>query len=258
MASSDASTSADDTVRETKENRGTALFAVGGADLVSPLTLVFVRHGVTDMTVTHELSGSATPGPSLNAQGRIQAAKAADLVYRIGREMWDRVPRIGRILSSPMTRAQETAAALGRRLGLPVELDARLKEIDFGEWEGRTAAQIADASGDAIHRWRFGALAAPGGESFTDVGERMDSLIVDLAAEHAERCRSGDDAPRAIALASHAVAIKSGIGVSMGMDVSSWGAIWPQPASVSILELRVATDGAVVERHLLCLGHSVE
>jgi broad specificity phosphatase PhoE len=247
-----------DTLRETAQNRGSALFAITGAGLVSPLTLVLVRHGVTDMTITHELSGSSTPGPPLNAQGRIQAAKAADLVYRIGRGTWDRVPPVGRILASPMTRTQDTAAAIGRRLGVGVEVEDRLKEINFGQWEGLTGDEIAERFGDAIHRWRFGQYAAPGGESFPDVGARLDSLLVDLAAEHAALCAAGQDVPRAYALASHAVAIKSAIGVSMKMDASVWGSIWPAPASVTILELRVTTSGAIAERHLLCLGQPVE
>jgi probable phosphoglycerate mutase len=248
----------DDTPRETAENRGSPLFAIKGVGLVSSLTLVFVRHGVTDMTVTHALSGSSTPGPPLNAQGRIQAAKAADAVYRLGRGSWDRVPTVSRILASPMTRAQDTAAALSRRLGLPVEAEGRLREIDFGQWEGLTGNEIAERFGDAIHRWRFGQYAAPGGESFPDVGARLDSLLVDLAAEHAALCAAGEDVPRAYALASHAVAIKSALGVSMKMDPSVWGSIWPQPASMSILELRVTTSGTIAERHLLCLGQPVE
>ncbi len=263
MASSDAEPDAtdlggDDTPVETPATRGTPLFAVRGADLVSPLTLVFVRHGVTDMTVTHILSGSSKPGPPLNAAGRIQAAKAADKVYRMGRETWERVPRVSRIVASPMTRTQDTAAALGRRLGLKVETDARLKEIDFGEWEGLSGHEIADRFGDAIHRWRFGELAAPGGESLPQVGARVDALMRELAAEHAERCAAGDDEHRAYALASHAVAIKSAIGLSMKMDPSAWGSVWPQPASISILELRITAGGEIAERHLLCLGDPVD
>lgn len=252
MASSETTT--DDTPTETKATRGSSLFAVKGGDLVSPLTLVFVRHGVTDMTVTHRLSGSSKPGPPLNAAGKVQAAKAADAIYRIGRKTWERVPMVKRVIASPMTRTQDTAAAIGRRLGEKVETDARLKEIDFGEWEGLTGDEIAERFGDAIHRWRFGQLAPPGGESIPDVGERLDGLIRELAADHARRCRDGDDAARAVALVSHAVAIKSAVGRSLSIDERAWGSIWPQPASLTILELRVTAEGEIAERHLLCLG----
>ena len=252
LASSETAT--DDTPTETKANRGRSLFAVKGADLVSPVTLVFVRHGVTDMTVTHRLSGSSKPGPPLNAAGKVQAAKAADAIYRIGRRTWERAPKVGRIIASPMTRTQDTAEAVGRRLGLKVETDARLKEIDFGEWEGLTGDEISERFGDAIHQWRFGQLAPPGGESIPDVGERLNGLIEELGAEHARACVEGDDEPRSIALVSHAVAIKSAVGRSLSIDERAWGSMWPQPTSLTILELRVATDGTIAERHLLCLG----
>ena len=179
-------------------------------------------------------------------------------MYRIGRETWMLVPKIDRVIASPMTRAQDTGEALGRRMGLKIETDDRLKEIDFGEWDGQTGEQIANEFGDAIHRWQAGAIAAPGGESIPDVGERLDGFIVETAREHAAACVAGEDAPRAFALASHAVAIKSAVALSMKMDPAAWGNIWPQPASISILQLRINTDGEIVQRHLLCLGHSVE
>src|SRR5690554_4483603 len=90
-----------------REPRGRSLFAVTEGDFLSPLTMVLVRHGVTDMTVTHQLSGSGQAGPALNSAGRIQAAKAADAVYRIGRSTWDRVPQVDRVFASPMVRTQE-------------------------------------------------------------------------------------------------------------------------------------------------------
>lgn len=224
------------------------------ATLIAPLTLVLVRHGVTDMTVTHQFSGSGVPGPSLNAAGRVQAAKAADAVYDIGRRTWPELPTVTRVIASPMVRTQDTAGALGRRLGLPAATEERLREVHFGDWEGLTGVSIAAEYGDAIHRWRFGEIAPPGGESMGDVGERVDAAIVDLAAEHARLSESGDDTPRAWACVSHAVAIKSAVGVSMGMDRRLWGSMWPQPASLTLIQLRVTRDGSIAERHLMCLG----
>jgi len=234
--------------------KGTSLFGIAGGDLVRPLTLVLVRHGVTDMTLRHELSGSGQSGPSLNSQGRIQAAKAADAVHRIGRTTWDRVPHVSRVLASPMTRTQETGAAIGRRIGAHVETEPRVREIDFGDWEGLTTDQIAERDGDAIHQWRFGQLAAPGGESIPDVGARFDGFLVEAAAEHARMCAGGEDVSRAWAVASHAVAIKSAVAVSLEMPATHWGHIWPQPASLTLLQLRVRTDGTIAERHVLCVG----
>ncbi|WP_084103347.1 histidine phosphatase family protein [Demequina sp. NBRC 110056] len=249
----DDSVDGDDTPVETAQTRDRSLFAVRGGDLVSPLTMVLVRHGVTDMTVTHALSGSGELGPSLNAQGRVQVAKAADAVYSIGRRTWDRVPHVTRVLASPMTRTQETGGAIGRRIGAHVETEDRVREVHFGAWEGLTSDEVAERHGDAIHRWRFGEIAAPGGESIPDVGARFDEFLRDAAREHAQLSRE-DDVPRAWAVASHAVAIKSAVGISLGMGTAHWGSIWPQPASLTILQLRVRTDGEIAERHVLCVG----
>jgi probable phosphoglycerate mutase len=249
---------ANDAPVATPGSRRDPLFTVNGSDLISPLTLIMVRHGVTDMTIGGRFSGSGVVGPPLNAAGKVQAAKAADAIYRIGRKTWERVPKATRIIASPMTRTQDTAGAIGRRIGAKVETDDRLREIHFGEWEGLTGEDIALHHSDTIHQWRFGEIAPPGGESLPEVGERMDALLRELAREHAHKSEGGDDQDRAYVLTSHAVAIKSAIGVSMGVEIRKWASIWPQPASLTILQLRVTAAGEIAERHLLCLGAPVD
>lgn len=224
-----------------------------GRIFVSTLTIALVRHGVTDMTAKNLLSGSSVDGPGLNAAGRVQAARAADAMYRIGRETWDRVAPVSRVVASPMRRTQDTGAALGRRLGLSVEADARAREVDFGAWEGLTPEEAAARDGDLIHRWQAGSTPAPGGESIVAVGERMDHLMRDLASDHAEACAAADVA-RTFAIASHAVAIKACVGASLGLAPENVARIWPTPASYTLLQLRVTSDGAIAERHLLCMG----
>lgn len=215
-----------------------------------PLTLVLVRHGVTDMTETHALSGSSVDGPPLNSRGRIQAAHAADAVYRMGRDSWDRVAPVTRLVASPMTRTQDTAAALGRRLGLRVETDDRVREVHFGEWEGRTAADIAAEDAAGLLAWQRGAGRPPGGESIGDVGHRMWEFVTSAAAEHVEAC--ADEArARTVAVATHAVAIKSAVGAVMRTDLEQWGQMWPAPASLTVLQFAVTPDDQIGERHLL-------
>ena len=83
----------------------------------------------------------------------MQAAQAADLTFRIGRTLWDDLPHPGQLVTSPMVRTQETAAAVARRLGLPVEVDPAFAECDFGEWEGLTAEQIDGRWPGHLRRW---------------------------------------------------------------------------------------------------------
>ena len=203
------------------------------------------------MTSAQILSGSGVEGPALSATGRVQAAKAADAVYRIGRDTWERLPKAGRIVASPIVRAQETATAIGRRVGLPVETDARVREIDFGEWEGLTADQAIERDGDAILRWQDGDVAAPGGESISDVVVRGGEFLASLAAAYAS------DPPArvgAIVVVSHAVAIKALVGAATGIPAGKVSRIWPIPASLTIVQLRVSRAGALAEAHVLCIG----
>lgn len=233
-------------------------FSPDEEELVAPLTLVLVRHGVTAMTAERRMSGGGVPGPPLSSAGRVQAAKAADGVYGIGRRTWLHLPHVTRVLASPLVRTQETAASLGRRIGAHVETEERLREVRFGAWEGLTVPQIIERDGEAIHRWRRAEIEAPGGESIAAVGARGHALVADLARDHAAACVAGSDVPRAIALVSHAVAIKSTVGSALGMPASHWGAIWPAPASTTILQVRARQDGSVVEQHLLALGVPVD
>ena len=221
--------------------------------LVSTLSLVLVRHGVTDMTVTHRLSGGGVAGPPLNAAGRVQAAHAADAVYRVGRDTWASLPPVSRVLASPMQRAQDTAGALGRRLGLHVEVDARAREVDFGDWEGLTAPEAYERYGEEFRAWDDAVVRAPGGESLTDVVTRMRAFVEELAAEQARLCAE-EDVPRTIAIVSHSVAIKSVVAAAMHIAPAAVAHMWPTPASLTLLQLRVSPEGELAEGHLLALG----
>ncbi|WP_265522011.1 bifunctional RNase H/acid phosphatase [Oerskovia flava] len=192
-----------------------------------PLTIVLVRHGQTPLTVAGAYSGSSVPGPSLTSRGRIQAAQAADLVHRIGREVWPDLPRPSAIVASPMVRAQETAAAVGRRVGLPVTTDARFAEVDFGRWEGLTSDQIAERwPGEPEQFLMTGTVRAPGGESVADVGERVVAGLRDLVAQ---------GVGRTVVVVGHAVQVRAAVGRALDAPPERWSGLRIPPGSVSIL-----------------------
>jgi broad specificity phosphatase PhoE len=93
-------------------------------------TLLLARHGETDWNADGRLQGH-TDRP-LSDHGRRQARKLAE-------ELSDE--EIEAIYSSDLARARETAEIVGERLGLPIELDADLREKDWGNWEGLTAVE---------------------------------------------------------------------------------------------------------------------
>lgn len=197
-------------------------------DGLVPLTVVLVRHGVTAMTETGGYSGSDLPGPSLSTRGRTQAAQAADAVYRVGRRLWPDVPRVSAVVASPTVRTQETAAAVGRRLGLPVETDERFAECRFGEWEGLTRHQILAGWEERFRAWHLGEAAAPGGESYADVGVRVAAGLADQVAA---------GVGRTVAVAGHTVQIRAAVGLATGAPTSHWGRLRVPPGSLTVLRL---------------------
>ena len=89
--------------------------------------MLLVRHGETDWNAEGRLQGH-TDRP-LNEHGRRQAKELAD---RLAGE------EVDAIYASDLLRARETAEIVGERLGLPVVIDADLREKNWGNWEGLT------------------------------------------------------------------------------------------------------------------------
>jgi probable phosphoglycerate mutase len=103
-------------------------------------------------------------------------------------------------VSSSLTRALETAAAIAAATGREAEADRRLMEIGQGEWEGRTHAELEVADADRYRAWRdaAGVRQPPGGESIAEATERVTGLLAELVA----------GPPSTICLVSHGGALR--------------------------------------------------
>ena len=125
--------------------------------------LVLARHGATEWSRNGRHTGR-TDLPLLD-DGREDAKRLqAPLAQR----------SFEKVLSSPFTRALDTCKLAG--LGDRVELTDQLFEWDYGDYEGITTADIRkDRAG-----WNLWTDGCPGGESASEVGARMDSLIAEL------------------------------------------------------------------------------
>ena len=124
-------------------------------------SLWLARHGETAWTISRQHTGR-TDVP-LTAEGERQARE--ELAPKLAGERFDLV------LASPLRRARDTA----RLAGFDARLDERLREFDYGDYEGVTTAEIRERRPD-WDLWRDG---CPGGETPDDVGARMDSLIAE-------------------------------------------------------------------------------
>jgi alpha-ribazole phosphatase len=82
-----------------------------------------------------------------------------------------------RLFSSDLARARSTLSALAHGWGGTIEVDARLREMNFGDWDGRTWVEIREADGERLQGWMddWVERRVPGGESFADVALRVAS-----------------------------------------------------------------------------------
>lgn len=155
--------------------------------------ITFVRHGETAANRARLALGRADP--PLTERGEEQAAALAGQLAESG---------VVRVVSSPLLRARSTAEAIAARVGASVEIDARLVELDYGEWDEMS---FADIPADALRRWRTDAsFAPPGGESLVAVGARV-----------AELCRELVDDAGVVAV-SHVSPIKAAVLWAMDAD----------------------------------------
>ncbi|KPL34217.1 ribonuclease [Streptomyces anulatus] len=170
-------------------------------DLGAPATLVLLRHGETALTPEKRFSGSGGTDPELSATGRGQAERAAGHFAALG--------TVQEIVSSPLRRCRETAAAVADRLGLDVRIDEGLRETDFGAWEGLTFGEVRERYADDLTAWLASPDTAPtgGGESFAEVAERV------AAARDRIVSRS---AGRTVLLVTHVTPIKTLVRLALG------------------------------------------
>ena len=123
--------------------------------------ILIVRHGETVWNRERRVMGSLDI--QLSEAGRYQCEELAAVLARF---------EVGRILSSPLARASESAEILARELGVEIEYDPGLEEVHFGRWEGMTYDEIrADPDYHGFIADPVG-HPTPGGETIVDVQRR--------------------------------------------------------------------------------------
>lgn len=87
------------------------------------------------------------------------------------------------LLSSDLRRARESAEILAAYWGIEIVIDARLRELHFGEWESRTWKELENMDGTRLDRWmrNWTRERAPGGESFSDLVARVSRWFMEWA-----------------------------------------------------------------------------
>ncbi|MGU3436099.1 histidine phosphatase family protein [Actinomycetes bacterium M1A6_2h] len=167
--------------------------------------LILLRHGQTEYNASNRMQGHLDT--ELTELGRSQAKQAA-------RDLAELAPQ--QIISSDLSRALDTAVALGDACGLPVTTDQRLRETHLGEWQGMTHLEVDAIAPGAREQWRADAAAAPpGGESRVDVAARSMPLVQELVDR-------GDWGDQPIVLVAHGGTIAAMTAALLDLPVDRW------------------------------------
>jgi glucosyl-3-phosphoglycerate phosphatase len=134
--------------------------------------LVLWRHGRTEWNAVGRFQGQLDP--PLDDVGRRQARRAVP-------HLAAPLPEGTLVVSSDLSRAAETAVALTDVLGVPLRLDARLREVGMGSWEGLTRQEVAERHPGQYADWLAGRpICGRGGEDSADVPARALAALREL------------------------------------------------------------------------------
>ncbi|MFJ6003124.1 MSMEG_4193 family putative phosphomutase [Arthrobacter sp. NPDC092385] len=186
-------------------------------------TVILVRHGRTTANAFGLLAGRAD-GVSLDEVGRDQAAAAGARLAA--------VPVVG-VVSSPLERCRQTAQfILDRQAGTPhAPLEPGITECDYGQWQGRTLADLAKEDLWSVVQSQPSAVTFPGGESMATMQARSVAAI-----RRHDAAFEAEHGPGAVWVAvSHGDIIKSVLADALGMHLDLFQRINVGPASVSIV-----------------------
>ena len=157
--------------------------------------LLLIRHAEPDDDARGRCYGRLDVG--LSPTGLASADRLAENLQEV---------ELDSVYASPRLRAVQTAAALG----ITLDIDDRLCELDFGELEGRTYDEIEREQPELFRRWmetptlvRF-----PGGESYAELRGRVAAAVGDVIAANNDRT---------VAVVSHGGVIRAALALALGL-----------------------------------------
>lgn len=204
------------------------------------MRLFLIRHGETDWNAEGRFQGQADI--PLSPRGEQQAVALAGIMESEAVDV---------IYASDLQRAWQTALIIAEASGVPLQQEARLREMAFGRWEGLTYKELQQREAALLEAWQAdpSRTAPPGGETLRQITERVGAVLnTVLATVQAHR----------VAIVAHSGPLRVLLCLALGFDVRSYWRFVIAPASLS--ELQVSAAGAVLLRlndthHLTACEH---
>lgn len=142
------------------------------------------------------------------------------------------------VYSSDLRRAMRTAQAICDAKNLPLQTDSGLRELNLGDWAGRTMDEIAEKYPEnlALYRTASHLWTAPNGENYDQLRQRMDEAIKRIVAKHPGQ---------SVAVVSHGGGIKMLLAMYKGFSVADSTAE-PIPTNTAITLLAFDSQGVQI------------
>jgi len=179
--------------------------------------IYLLRHAQSEFNEKGIFQGSLDS--DLTPLGYVQARMAGMHIRNWG---------IKRIISSPQRRAFKTALTVGDILGIEVEVDNRIREISFGELEGKRFVDLLEEMGEVLRRWLKDPLnnPLPTQEPMDKFSERITSFLEDIK-------KAREDS---ILIVAHGGTLHALICLATGLGLENMWNIHKDNASISCLE----------------------
>ena len=198
--------------------------------------LFLVRHGATVWHAENRYAGRSDV--ALDPNGYAQAERLA---------AWASEVELAAIWCSPLTRAQETAAPAARATGLIPRVDERLREVDFGQIEGKTIAEAQQLFPEEIRRFKAdpATYPMPGGEDPHEAAHRAVSALRDIAVAHPNG---------RVLVVAHSTLIRLALCSVMGIPLGRYRTVFPAIRNGALTEIGLEGENVALLQYNSPLG----
>jgi 2,3-bisphosphoglycerate-dependent phosphoglycerate mutase len=196
--------------------------------MTPPVRLLLARHGRTEWHRDNRYVSRTDIG--LNETGRREA-------WMLARRAEEERPDL--VLCSPLTRALETARLSAEACDMEPRTDERLRELDFGEWEGKSLAEIREEDSESVSLFEEDPArhGFPGGEPLHKGAERVLEILAELHRSHTGQT---------VLVVAHNTLLRLGLCQMLGIPVKDYRRRLPRLVNAAVSEVRFGGEGGAL------------
>ncbi len=183
-------------------------------------TIFLIRHGETPLTPMKKFSGDGPLDPHLTEEGLAQAELVAAAIAELNPEI---------IVASPLNRTRQTAEAISKVTGLPINFDQTWIECSFGIWDGMSIEEVKARYPADYQAWLSStAFAPPEGESYDAVSIRIEEALEQIVSMYPSQ---------RVAVVTHNGTIKTAAKLAIDSPAESIFHIDVSPCSITTISI---------------------